>query len=480
MTAVPVKPEISSPAQIDDSQMNPLFGNMEWSNGYDDSVVITGLGGNPGLEQLWAGNRSPMSDLNSDFTTESNSLSPANMDARPVTASSTHTPPRERQHSVPPEALLFHAGLYGGYMTQAPALENQPNLEMDDAKNDGGMRMDEMEGDDESMPRATRPGLGGKGKRKSSSTDWENGISQDQMAHQRLQAASLENQYQHPQQIPIDTPGSRKKNMNLAKHLADQPLIPLSLPFSDPALSIRQLPSMRLLFINCDFPIKSRVETQTTLRIIVQGLPEGVKKLHMPRQTISRPKQMLKEPHVPSPDTMELDCYVVCETAWRKCPETLIRDAYRKACRDPELENPHNKLRRFEEDEDEKPSTRERGPSVVEMSLSDPKNPLNGGEVWVCAGCMDREGKRSTRKKVKRPKEEQPWWDLESRRIVLMNTMEIRDWCMVPKDQYVPFDNADSHGQPQYHVDSPVRIACYCRHQHEKIGYRYVFDLLFQ
>lgn len=475
---MPVKPDINSPDQlrshIDDNGLN-LYGNMDWSNNFDDSVVYTGISGNPVSPNMWGNIQSPPEDLNSDFTPDSHGTSPRNLETAPMfTPSSVFTPPSDR-HSVPPEAYLFHEGLFGNHLLPGSSTDSKLSLTkpIKEEKTDG-VAVD-LEADDESGFRH-RPGAG-KGKRKSPTQDPE--MTNDQLAQRRLQQASLENQYQIPQTIPLDTPGSRKKTMNLAKHLADQPFLQLPLPFldNDPNAPLSLSPQRtlaRLLFINCEFPIKSRVETQTTLRIIAQDLPEGVKKLHMPRHTISRPKQMLKDAHTPSPDTLELDCYVVCETAWRKCPERLVKDAFRKACKEPSQPNPHNKLRRFDEDDEDKPSTRERGPSVVELSMSDPNNPLNGGEVWVCAGCMDREGKRSTRKKVKRPKEEQPWWDLESRRIVLMNTMEMRDWMLLPKDQQVPMGGNQERTGQQYHVDSPVRIACYCRHQHEKVGYRYV------
>ncbi|KAI5800378.1 hypothetical protein DFH27DRAFT_525599 [Peziza echinospora] len=480
---VPVKPDINLlqvKPQLDEYESMTIFGNMDWASpNVEDTQVYTGFADQ--ADHMWGG--TPASDsILSEMTPESalSSMSPnhSNPDTRPMSAASM-TPHMDR-HSASPEAVLFHAGLYGGYLTPASIDQklSAAAMEMEDVKVDGLGQ--DLDADDESSSRGVRSG--GKGKRKSSTQDWDNGLSHEQLAQKRLQAASLENQYQIPQTIPLDTPGSRKKTLNLGKHLSDQPLIVLPLPFSENGprymdSTARKQASARLLFINCEFPIKSRVETQTTLRIIIADLPEGVKKLHMPRHTISRPKQMLKDPHVPSPDTLEMDCYVVCETAWRKCPERLVRDAFNKACKEPEQPNPHIKLRRYEDEDDEKPNTRERGPSIVEMSLSDPKNPLNGGEVWVCAGCMDREGKRSTRKKVKRPKEEQPWWDLESRRIVLMNTMEIRDWGLLPKDQYVPLGGMETPGGPQYHVDSPVRIACYCRHQHEKVGYRIIYTI---
>ncbi|RPB26399.1 hypothetical protein L211DRAFT_717624 [Terfezia boudieri ATCC MYA-4762] len=479
---MPVKPDINSPDQmrshIDDTGMN-LYGNMDWSNNFDDTVVYTGIGGNP--EQvspnIWGSIQSPPEDLNSEFTPDSHATSPRIPETAPMsTPMSVITPPSDRQ-SVPPEAIMFHAGLFGGYLTPSSSIDQKViRVKLVKEEKTDGMAV-ELDADDEGASRS-RPGAG-KGKRKSPMQEWD--LTNDQIAQRRLQQASLENQHQMPQTIPLDTPGSRKKTLNLTKHLADQPFVQLPLPFSEndsnsPTSLSWPRTSTRLLFINCEFPIKSRVETQTTLRIIAQDLPEGVKRLHMPRHTISRPKQMLKDPHVPSPDTLELDCYVVCETAWRKCPERLVKDALRKACKEPTQPNPHNKLRRFDDEDEDKPSTRERGPSVVELSMSDPNNPLNGGEVWVCAGCMDREGKRSTRKKVKRPKEEQPWWELESRRIVLMNTMEMRDWMLLPKDQQVPMGNKELSGQ-QYHVDSPVRIACYCRHQHEKIGYRIIYTI---
>ena len=464
---VQVKPEMSQShfkTQLDDAGMT-LYGNMDWTHP-DDAAVYTSIVSTPEQIQdtMWGSTKSPPSDITSTYTPQSQSMSPKRSKSASLPPpGGIPTPPQE----VAPEALLVHAGLYGGYLAPKSSIDYAvPKPRKSESNTD---QIIEMEADDESMSRFR--GMGGKGKRKMPTNEWD--VSQEE-AHRRLYAASLENQFQTPQTVNLEN-SPKKKTLNMARHLKEQPMEPLPLPFTDEdpmpsGFLARPRPRLRLLWIGCDFPLKSRVETQTTIRFIVGNLPEGVKRLHMPPHTISRPKQMLKDKHVPSADTLEMDCYVVCETAYKKVKERLARDAFTKACKPPARPNPHLKLRRYDEDDDEKANTRERGPSVIEMSMTDPNNPLNGGEVWVCAGCMDREGKRSTRKKVKRPLEEKAWWELESRRIVLMNTQELRDFCVVPRDQCVPL--GDDVTGPQYYVDSPVRIACYCRHQHEKIGYR--------
>ena len=117
-------------------------------------------------------------------------------------------------------------------------------------------------------------------------------------------------------------------------------------------------------------------------------------------------------------------------------------------------------------------------------SVVDEENqPLNGGEVNICVGCITRERKRAARKKSKKPEEEEPWQRDEARRIVVFNTTEVKEWQspsvpntgdasdeprqVIPGSTSLPPDNAKQ-------IEVPMRIACYCRHQNEKLGFQYV------
>lgn len=105
-----------------------------------------------------------------------------------------------------------------------------------------------------------------------------------------------------------------------------------------------------------------------------------------------------------------------------------------------------------------------------EPDESDPERPLNGGPVAICSGCIIRERKRAARKKTKKPDEDEEWARDEARRVVVFNCSEVRDWC-VPGTKETP---VREHEGPldKIVVMAPMRIACYCRHQSEKVGFQ--------
>jgi hypothetical protein len=211
---------------------------------------------------------------------------------------------------------------------------------------------------------------------------------------------------------------------------------------------------------------KSRVETQVPLRICLWPMPRGIKKLHLPPHTISKPKLLAKPPYIPSDDTLELHTMLVCTSAMNSDARRIR--ALQRASHAPQTP----------------PTTAKRpvaGQSPIE---GDEDAPLNGGMVWICDGCINRERKRADRKKSKKPEDDGAWKSFEEHRIIVFNTTEFRD--------FLPLEaNANTNGLPPRHpgffqaptdameVSIPMRIACYCRHHNEKQGFQYVFDVEF-
>ncbi|KAG6160507.1 hypothetical protein E4U11_003961 [Claviceps purpurea] len=196
-------------------------------------------------------------------------------------------------------------------------------------------------------------------------------------------------------------------------------------------------------------PLKSRVETQIPIKMTLSPLPPGVTKLHLPAHTISKPKLLTRPSPGRSPDTLELHVGLVCTSAME------IGDLRKKAL--------------------------ERAASVPQgylPDLDDEANaPQNGGDVRICHGCITRERKRAARKKIKKPDEEKVWSLDEERRVIVFNTQEVKEWqplsCVL-----------DANGRPDpvvrprtMQIDAPMRIACYCRHHSEKMGFNVIFTI---
>jgi len=180
----------------------------------------------------------------------------------------------------------------------------------------------------------------------------------------------------------------------------------------------------------------------------LHDVPPGITKIHLPSYTISKPKFQAKPPFVKSDDTLELYTMLVCASALQK---------------DGVEERAFNLAALTEEGSKDDQS----GMSADE---NDPSKPLNGGAVSICQGCIVRERKRAARKKTKKVDEEEEWAKDEAKRVVVFNCAEVRDWCVpgtkeaAVKDHEGPLDSMFVH--------APMRIACYCRHQSEKVGFQ--------
>lgn len=153
-----------------------------------------------------------------------------------------------------------------------------------------------------------------------------------------------------------------------------------------------------------DAPAKSRVETQIKIRMdFYPPPPESI--VHLPTDTISKPKLQLRDPFTPIPTALSLDTIVVCDTD----------------------------MNRF---------------------------------VNICRCCVNRERKRAFRKKTRLPIEEAHWSLDKEKRAIVFNCKEIVD--------FGPLVDIEVDGKTvkAKRLELPIRMACYCRHHHEKVGFR--------
>lgn len=206
--------------------------------------------------------------------------------------------------------------------------------------------------------------------------------------------------------------------------------------------------------------LKSRVETQIPIKMTLSSLPVGVKKLRLPRYTVSKPKFLAKPEIARSAEILELHTSLVCTSAMQdkgKLQRALAR------ARGDELG----------------PYTRPSPASSTDSGSSrdDEDKPLNGGEVRICSGCIQRERKRASRKKQKKPDEEELFQKDEERRVVVFNTNEIKDWVDVPRETTASETQTATTSVSSVQVELPMRIACYCRHQNEKMGFQVIFTI---
>ncbi|KPI35672.1 Ankyrin and IPT/TIG repeat-containing protein C26H5.05 [Cyphellophora attinorum] len=244
----------------------------------------------------------------------------------------------------------------------------------------------------------------------------------------------------------------------------DSSATPSSLGISSPPSTVPSANDGRPQLIIQPTSLKSRVETQIPITLTLSPMPPGAKRLMLPRNTVSKPKFLIKGEHEPSVETLELHTSLVCTSAMQdnvKMQRALARArgedlaAYSRPSPDSSASSTSSK-----DDEDK---------------------PLNGGEVRICSGCIQRERKRAGRKKQKKPEEEEAFARDEEKRVVVFNTSQIKDWVEVPREP--PEDTASAaprgHSAPpgSMQVELPMRIACYCRHQNEKLGFQVIFTI---
>jgi IPT/TIG domain len=211
--------------------------------------------------------------------------------------------------------------------------------------------------------------------------------------------------------------------------------------------------------------LKSRVETQIPIKMTLAPLPAGVTRLRLPSHTVSKPKFLAKPKAERSPEILELYTSLVCTSAMQD--QAKLDRAFARA-RGDEL-GPLSK-----------PSPA--SSACSQSSKDDEEKPLNGGEVKICSGCVQRERKRASRKKQKKPDEEEMFQKDEERRVIVFNTNEIKEWTEPAKDTANSIHAHPAKPLPPLpkgamQVELPMRIACYCRHQNEKLGFQVIFTI---
>ncbi|CAI7645313.1 unnamed protein product [Penicillium crustosum] len=191
--------------------------------------------------------------------------------------------------------------------------------------------------------------------------------------------------------------------------------------------------------------LKSRVETQIPIRLTLSPLPTGVKKLRLPSHTISKLKFLAPPATEPSSDTLQLYTSLVCTSAMQD------REKIKRAF------------------------ARTRGDHY--QATSDDERPLDGGDVKICSGCIQRERKRASRKKQRKPEEDELFQKDEEKRVIVFNTSEIKEWTEPAKNSSSGYGDRSSVPPGSMQVELPMRIACYCRHQNEKLGFQVIFTV---
>ncbi|MCJ1357590.1 MAG: hypothetical protein MMC33_007586 [Icmadophila ericetorum] len=245
-------------------------------------------------------------------------------------------------------------------------------------------------------------------------------------------------------------------------HFAPGPMNIATAPYSSNGEAEPSAKVMPCLIVH-PTPHKSRVETQIPIKLTLYPIPSGVTKLHLPPHTISKPKLMAKPPPEKSPDMLELHTSLVCTSAMQD-PIKLSRAFARAANSTPGV----------------KTGARRASSGDTSLSDTDDENkPLNGGEVSICSGCINRERKRAARKKAKKPEEEELWAKDESERIIVFNCSEIKEWHppTAPEQQNGVDQREIFVPEGASQIDVPMRIACYCRHQNEKLGFQVIFTI---
>ena len=235
--------------------------------------------------------------------------------------------------------------------------------------------------------------------------------------------------------------------------------VPASLPIPTSLSVLASNPSYNSVRLYID-PIspKSRVETQINIKLTLSPMPSGITKLHLPTHAISKAKLLAKSVEK-LPDTLELHTMLVCTSAMEKeeVKERTLRRARGEADIASDMAVQHSPENETADNTDEN------------------EKPIEGGEVRICQNCINRERKRAARKKPKNEDEEDRWYSYENERVIVFNTTEYKDWqpCPLGREAFTGLTSAALNAGSSMQIEVPMRIACYCRHQGEKIGFRY-------
>ncbi|KAL8841794.1 MAG: hypothetical protein Q9170_000827 [Blastenia crenularia] len=240
-------------------------------------------------------------------------------------------------------------------------------------------------------------------------------------------------------------------------------------------------------------PPKTRVETQIPITVTLVPAPSGITRLHLPSRTMAKPKLLAKQKHSKSPDMLELDVMPVCASAMKK------PGVYPRALAIARGQKPFRNT-----------SQQEQQPSLEGLNAAgntqERIDPMDGGPISICDGCMMRERKRANRRMEKEVSDEDLRWKQgEKERIVVFNENEIVDWKPYgspdlnesaskrarvsgkgKKKDETGDEMASTNSQPTLNVPYPelakqvrllMRITCYCRHQGESEGFQVILTL---
>ena len=215
-------------------------------------------------------------------------------------------------------------------------------------------------------------------------------------------------------------------------------------------------------------PPKSRVETQIPVKLTLRHMPGSISRIHLQTMTVSKTKHWAKPVLTRTPpDMLELYAMLFCTSAMQD--QEKQRQAFARAAKLQPI--PTN--------------------GVSHSSSSDPslldkrdQKPVDGAPVQICGNCIERERKRAARKKTKDPDEDLLWAKDEAKRIIVFNSPEVRELQRLTLPGIG--DSTRSNGnigetviqENTLEVDLPMRIACYCRHQDEKLGFQCVHNFL--
>ncbi|EPS39405.1 hypothetical protein H072_6803 [Dactylellina haptotyla CBS 200.50] len=210
---------------------------------------------------------------------------------------------------------------------------------------------------------------------------------------------------------------------------------------------------------------RSRVETQIQIKLHLSDLPARIKKLHLPTYTISNTKFLCQRPHTKAKDTLELYTHVICASSIAG-NRNLIVDALHRA---------------IEATAGTDATDRQ---TEIESGTQFGGNPLLlGSEARICDSCIARERKRISRKKIRNLEEEELLSKYETQRILVFSCSEILEWQLAKPIASQESDFGIESFESSYtsrgdaEVWLPTRIACYCRHHAEKIGFQIIFTI---
>ncbi|KAK9366706.1 hypothetical protein V1509DRAFT_628852 [Lipomyces kononenkoae] len=220
---------------------------------------------------------------------------------------------------------------------------------------------------------------------------------------------------------PQHSPGHSPPSANIANNDVDESLYvkphdwapPPMMPDFDPLDWVRDDVPFRLS-VSTD-TLKSRVETQIKALLTFVPAPTQMY-MHLPATTIAKPRQQLRKTFSSDSKTLELDAIVVCD---------------------------HNRYK----------------------------------YINVCPGCMNRERKRASRKKLPSV-DDTHWLESQDNRGIMFNCAELMEISEAnpSSTQSETFNSkAQVPNGDVKHVEIPMRIPCYCRHHSEKTGFRVYF-----